>query len=425
MTPARATMAKYVGACVVVVGSAIAGIAAEPPASGDLFDIARGTTVTTHSAVESSIIESIFGATGTGPEPNATFFSDAVAGTIHSVEWRTASPVTLEGFNLHATGDVPSSPEKRTFDHFRLQARVAGMFQTVYDADVSVPYVFRDGQSSLVISVAVAPTTAQEFRAEFTQHLDGAAFGPRVVELDGFPGGSCGDANYSGSITASDALFLLQVGIGAASCPLCICDINANGSTTATDALASLQAAVGSPVSLDCEPCFVPGTTTTTVPGTTTTTLTVPTTTSTTGSTTTTTLVVISDLCTIDSATCETDACVCGENPGLDYHLGAEGRVSGPVNSQLRVNINVMQGGVIDCGGWTRIFATDAIGCDDIGCCRREAGDPDTANWVVFEAIDFPCFCPSGPPLLHNFLLQCLPAGGAVKEVEKTTDPCP
>jgi hypothetical protein len=64
MTPARATMAKYVCACVVVVGSAIAGIAAEPPASGDLFDIARGTTVTTHSAVESSIIESIFGATG-------------------------------------------------------------------------------------------------------------------------------------------------------------------------------------------------------------------------------------------------------------------------------------------------------------------------------------------------------------------------
>lgn len=423
MRVSRRSAAIIFGTCIAIGAAERPVRAAEPASTGDLFDVSRGATATSDSGVDLSIIESMFGATGIGPEPTAVFFDDAPAGTVHFVEWSTAAPVTLAGFNLHAIGDVPGSPEKRTFEHFRLQAKVGDAFETIYDADVTVPYVFLDGQSSLVVSSSVATTTAQEFRAELTQHLEGVFFGPRVVELDGFPDAICGDGNYSGAVTASDALFALQTGIGAAACPGCICDINANGSTTATDALAMLQASVGVPVPLACVPCFLLGsTTTTTLPGTTTT-LIGPTTTTT--STTSTTVIVVTDLCEIDTATCVTSPCSCGENSGLDYHLGATGRVSGPEGSELHVNIGVLQGGVLDCGGWTRISGADRIGCDLIGCCRRDPGDPLIANWNAVEVIDFPCFCPSATGLLHNYLLQCLPEGGGVTEVEQTTDPCP
>jgi hypothetical protein len=425
MRASRLSAAVIFASCIAVGTVAGPVRAAEPPATGDLFDVARGATVTSDSGVNSSIIESLFGATGVGPEPTAVFFNDAPAGTVHFVEWSTSAPITLSGFNLHAAGDVPGSPEKRAFEHFRLQAKVGEAFQTIYDADVTVPYAFLDGQSSLVVSSSVATTTAQEFRAELTQHLEGQFYGPRVIELDGFPTASCGDANYSGAVTATDSLIGLQTGVGAAGCPGCICDINGNGSTTATDALAMLQVSVGVPVPLACAPCFLSGSTTTTTlsGGTTTTTLIGPTTTTT--ATTSTTVIIIDDLCEIDTSTCTVSPCTCGENAGLDYHLGATGRVSGPEGSELHVNISVAQGGVIDCGGWTRIFGADRIGCDIIGCCRRDPGNPLVADWNVFEAFDLSCVCPSMAGLLHNFLLQCLPEGGGVTEVEQTTDPCP
>jgi hypothetical protein len=425
MTTTRQTIYNTCLCTLVLIGSAMVSKAAEPPASGDLFDVTRGVTVTSDSGVNASLIEALFGANGGGPEPTVVFFDDAPAGTIHFVEWRTPTAVSLAGFNLHAIGEVPSNPEKRTFDHFRLQAKIGDVFQTIYDTDVTVPYVFLDDQSFLVISAPVAEITASEFRAEFTQHLEGQFFGSRVVELDGFPAAECGDANYSGGITASDALIALQAGIGAIGCPGCVCDVNGNGSTTATDALAMLQAAVGAAVSLACQPCFLPASTTTTTGPTTTTTTTLVGPSSTTTTTTSTTVIVVSDLCEIDTATCTTTSCSCGPASGVDYHLGATGRMSGPEGSELHVNISVTQGGVIDCGGWTRIYGADRIGCDFIGCCRRDPGNPEIANWNAFEAIDLPCFCPFVGGLLHNYLLQCLPEGGGVKEVEQTTDPCP
>lgn len=51
---------------------------------------------------------------------------------------------------------------------------------------------------------------------------------------------------------ASDALFALRAAVGSVSCPLCECDVDAGGSITATDALTILQGSVGLGVSLDC-----------------------------------------------------------------------------------------------------------------------------------------------------------------------------
>jgi hypothetical protein len=68
--------------------------------------------------------------------------------------------------------------------------------------------------------------------------------------------GVCGDpAEVKGSVNATDALFMLQVAVGLATCELCICDVDGSGAVTATDALFTLNSAVGQPVLLECPAC--------------------------------------------------------------------------------------------------------------------------------------------------------------------------
>ncbi len=69
---------------------------------------------------------------------------------------------------------------------------------------------------------------------------------------------ACGDADDSGSVTATDALFILRTSVGASSCDDCVCDVDSSGGgtpTTATDALRVLQKGVGLPGELVCPPC--------------------------------------------------------------------------------------------------------------------------------------------------------------------------
>jgi hypothetical protein len=69
---------------------------------------------------------------------------------------------------------------------------------------------------------------------------------------------ACGDADDSGAVTATDALFILRTSVGASSCDACVCDVDSSGGgapTTATDALRVLQKGVGLPGELVCPPC--------------------------------------------------------------------------------------------------------------------------------------------------------------------------
>ncbi len=69
---------------------------------------------------------------------------------------------------------------------------------------------------------------------------------------------ACGDPDDSGSTTASDALFVLRVAVGAGSCDACLCNVDSNVSgppVTASDALRLLRAAVGQPIALTCPAC--------------------------------------------------------------------------------------------------------------------------------------------------------------------------
>ncbi|HYC54352.1 MAG TPA: hypothetical protein VEL28_05390 [Candidatus Binatia bacterium] len=62
----------------------------------------------------------------------------------------------------------------------------------------------------------------------------------------------CGDANGSGTLNATDALFVLRGSVKLLICPLTLCDADGNGRVVATDALAVLRRAVGSDVNLAC-----------------------------------------------------------------------------------------------------------------------------------------------------------------------------
>lgn len=215
--------------------------------------------------------------------------------------------------------------------------------------------------------------------------------------------GDCGQPVSNGANpTATDCLYILNAAVGLATCsPECVCAPKGSLPISATDALVCLRHSVGQPVALACT-C---GSST---------------------STTTTTLGDGSVSCTIDSAICSADPCICLRfGPGLDYHLGAEGEVRGPVGTQLRVNTQLMQGGDLDCGSWTKIGAAVNSSCDTIGCCERQSGEPETTGWLVGQAIESPCYCPEAPnPLQHDFIVQCQLGTDPPIEHEQATLPC-
>jgi hypothetical protein len=56
-------------------------------------------------------------------------------------------------------------------------------------------------------------------------------------------------------ISATDALYILQVSVGLLTCQICVCDVDGGGSIAATDALITLRKAVNLPATLNCPPC--------------------------------------------------------------------------------------------------------------------------------------------------------------------------
>lgn len=143
----------------------------------------QGALVTTHSGVTSSAPDGMFGATGLSPESDTTLFLDAQAdGTVHSIEWETATPLSLAGFGLFAFHDSLENTQ-RAFRRVRLQGRpLGGAYVDLYDQPIQLPYA--PDSRELHRCVNLRPRLLQQFRAEFTQHGASAFSGPRVVELD-------------------------------------------------------------------------------------------------------------------------------------------------------------------------------------------------------------------------------------------------
>jgi len=87
--------------------------------------------------------------------------------------------------------------------------------------------------------------------------MPGALFQPRhvLVVPPTTASFACGDLDGSESITATDALIVLQSAVGSRTCEPCICDVDSSGETVATDALVTLKFAVGHAVTLSCPAC--------------------------------------------------------------------------------------------------------------------------------------------------------------------------
>ncbi|MEX0649986.1 MAG: alpha/beta hydrolase [Candidatus Andersenbacteria bacterium] len=179
------------------------GISVEPESStADLWDVAQGAEVTSHSGVTTqhggADIRDMFGGTFWGYEPDSgkTNFADSKPkGTIHFVEWHTQHPITLQRFTLFADHDFkePSGSALRDANHrgfskFTLFAKVDDVFEPIYEYFPANPYGGGTNNNELIISADIDDVEAQEFRAEFEQFgpTNLLHSGPRITELDGF-----------------------------------------------------------------------------------------------------------------------------------------------------------------------------------------------------------------------------------------------
>ena len=153
------------------------------PSTNDLWDISQGSVVTGTSGahVPYSDIRDMFGGTFSETEPGRTVFEDGEpAGFVHYVEWQTPTPVTVNSFNLFASGDGPQAPfpTQREFAQFVLKAK-SNPLATNYDLTLYTlvvtnhPYVFVDPVNAALVAANITPVTAQYFRAEFTQYNAG------------------------------------------------------------------------------------------------------------------------------------------------------------------------------------------------------------------------------------------------------------
>jgi hypothetical protein len=154
----------------------------------DVWDVKAGATITSHSDLNpfEGTIDGMFGGLSWG----YTVFADNMpTGTVHSVEWTPASPVTLNAVRLWAYGHGWAN-NSREFATVTLKAKTPGStsFNVTLGTFTSThPYTFLDGP--LIWDVRVNPVLANAFRAEFLQYDAGQGMdGPLILELDGFEG---------------------------------------------------------------------------------------------------------------------------------------------------------------------------------------------------------------------------------------------
>ncbi len=164
-------------------------------------------------------------------EPVSAEFVDDDAGTL-SVHLSSAGG--FPGFNALAICDLLS-------DHAVTNDEFAVTTTEVLDP-LGLPI---DPMPAVSVLEAFCPTTTTTTTTSTTTSLP-------AVTTTTMPLPSCGDPDASGSITPTDALFVLRAAVQGGPCPPQVCDADGNGSITASDALRILRVAVGGAVVLAC-----------------------------------------------------------------------------------------------------------------------------------------------------------------------------
>lgn len=133
-----------------------------------------------------------------------------------------------------------------------------GVFGRLYDADAtpqgpeSVVNTYTTGaQQAPSVVFSSDQSLVVAWQSEGQDGSDSAIVQRRFARA-----AACGDATIDGRTSASDALFALQSAVGIRECAACICDVDTSGTVTTTDALAILTVGVGTTsVVLDCAAC--------------------------------------------------------------------------------------------------------------------------------------------------------------------------
>jgi len=194
----------------------------------DLFDISRGTVVTDWSGrgsgsrqddkcgeiSETTVNPNDMFSGSAGSSCKATVFADRQkAGTEHWIQWKTKTPVSVRSVGLFAAHNPKYY--RRSFRTFRLFVKQPnGEWKQIVDYHPSLMFggncsqkpcypppapPYFDGRV-LAACIRIAPTTGQEFRAEFQQTVSGFAgwSGPRILQLDGYSDSNCENVGASG-----------------------------------------------------------------------------------------------------------------------------------------------------------------------------------------------------------------------------------
>lgn len=195
-------------------GSAEVVVALSPtaPSADDLWDVSRGTVVTTSSGVyPEQNGPGLFGGGGFYAEPGDTVFTDdKPEGFTHYIEWKTLAPVTVSTVRLFAGGDGAIYNNEREFTSFTLKTKSPGSSTfdvTVFTFTPQHPYDMLDPVTSLILDTNFPAFTAQEFRGEFVQYNGHRGFdGPRVIEMDAFGPSSGGAPEIVNQPVSKDAV---------------------------------------------------------------------------------------------------------------------------------------------------------------------------------------------------------------------------
>ena len=213
--------------------SALAGIgpALSAPLTPSATDLWNGATASSTTLYPFTGAAGMFGGNSGGAEPANTVFGDTYAkGTLHTVDWQTAAPVTILSFTLFARHDGPfptRDANYRGFDRFELFAFIDGSYQSIFSYDTPA---LRYGNNvaplnsiletdatleALSLGVNIVAVTSDKFRATFRQYgvANFHASGPRIHELDGF-GSYIDEASIPGAVPVPAALPLFATGLG-------------------------------------------------------------------------------------------------------------------------------------------------------------------------------------------------------------------
>lgn len=159
----------------------------------DLFDTSQSATVLGSSLILTccggSQPQNSFGGSF-GVEPPYTLFADGPApGSIDFINFQTANPIELTGYNalLADDSDDPTNPgnPNRGSSSFSLFSSPDDTFTTlnlISSTQLPVSYSSNFGTNAVLISDTFAPVRAQFYRVEITRTTAG---GPRIREVDG------------------------------------------------------------------------------------------------------------------------------------------------------------------------------------------------------------------------------------------------